>query len=233
MSYHHGNLANALEDAAVELGRAGGPEAVVLREAARRAGVSPTAAYRHFAGQQALLERVKERALTMISERMLAAVEDVVPHEDPVARATARLRAAGRGYVDFARAEPGLFATAFRRTGEEAAALNGGAGEAGEPEADPDEFREEGAYVLLGTLIDDLVAAADRSADARVDAEYAVWAAVHGLSVLLLDGPLRHLDPGAQDIAVERTFDLVIAGLADGSARPPVPAGGDRPDDGN
>lgn len=46
--YHHGDLRNALIEAAVELATEGGPERVVLREAARSVGVSPTAAYRHF-----------------------------------------------------------------------------------------------------------------------------------------------------------------------------------------
>ena len=55
-SYHHGDLPNALADAATDLARGGGPEAVVLREAARRAGVSAAAAYRHFSGHGELLQ---------------------------------------------------------------------------------------------------------------------------------------------------------------------------------
>ena len=60
--YHHGDLANALTAAATELARDGGPEAVVLREAARKVGVSATAAYRHFAGHGDLIHAVKELA---------------------------------------------------------------------------------------------------------------------------------------------------------------------------
>ena len=52
-SYRHGDLRRALLDAGVALAREGGPDAVVLREATRRAGVVPNAAYRHFAGRQA------------------------------------------------------------------------------------------------------------------------------------------------------------------------------------
>ena len=50
-TYRHGDLRRALLEAGIELARQGGPEAVVLREATRRAGVVPNAAYRHFASR--------------------------------------------------------------------------------------------------------------------------------------------------------------------------------------
>ncbi len=53
-TYRHGDLSRALVEAGVELARAGGPAAVALRAATRRAGVSPNAAYRHFADRRAL-----------------------------------------------------------------------------------------------------------------------------------------------------------------------------------
>ncbi|MGB7867270.1 MAG: TetR family transcriptional regulator, partial [Mycobacterium sp.] len=46
--YHHGDLRAALIDAGLQLTRAGGPDALTIREATRRVGVSPNAAYRHF-----------------------------------------------------------------------------------------------------------------------------------------------------------------------------------------
>src|SRR5260221_4250323 len=55
-TYRHGDLRRALLDAGVELARSGGPDAVVLREVTRRAGVVPNAAYRHFGSRQALLQ---------------------------------------------------------------------------------------------------------------------------------------------------------------------------------
>ena len=51
-TYRHGDLRRALLDAGIQLARTGGPDAVVLREATRRAGVVPNAAYRHFASRQ-------------------------------------------------------------------------------------------------------------------------------------------------------------------------------------
>ena len=57
--YHHGNLRDALVEAAVDVVREGGPEALSLRELARRVGVSHAAAYRHFADREALVDVVK------------------------------------------------------------------------------------------------------------------------------------------------------------------------------
>jgi AcrR family transcriptional regulator len=54
-TYRHGDLRRSLLEAGIAMARQGGPDAVVLREATRQAGVVPNAAYRHFASQQALL----------------------------------------------------------------------------------------------------------------------------------------------------------------------------------
>ena len=69
-TYRHGDLRRALLEAGVELARAGGPEAVVLREATRRAGVAPNAAYRHFENRQALLYAVRSVALAAVARAM-------------------------------------------------------------------------------------------------------------------------------------------------------------------
>ena len=66
-TYRHGDLRRALLEAAVELARTGGPDAVVLREATRRAGVVPNAAYRHFSGREDLLEAVRATALATLA----------------------------------------------------------------------------------------------------------------------------------------------------------------------
>jgi len=70
-SYHHGNLRDALLKEAVELGREGGPAAVGIRELARRTGVSPTAAYRHFTDRDDLLRAVAGVGITELEEYML------------------------------------------------------------------------------------------------------------------------------------------------------------------
>ena len=110
--YHHGNLRPVLVDTAVELARTTGPDGVVLREVARRAGVSHNAAYRHFDDRAALLAEVADRAMADLEQAMRTRV-DAVAIDDPVARAVERLGETGRAYVEFAIREPGLFEVAF------------------------------------------------------------------------------------------------------------------------
>ena len=66
-TYRHGDLHHALIAAGTELARVGGPDAVVLREATRRVGVAPNAAYRHFADRQALLDAVCSAAQSLLA----------------------------------------------------------------------------------------------------------------------------------------------------------------------
>src|SRR5215471_15488734 len=82
-TYHHGDLANALTVAATQLARDGGPEAVVLREAARTVGVSATAAYRHFAGHGDLMHAVKERAQESLAASMRSELAASKPNAKP------------------------------------------------------------------------------------------------------------------------------------------------------
>src|SRR3954466_1221922 len=112
-TFRHGDLRNALVTAGLEMARAGGPSAVVLREATRQAGVSPNAAYRHFAGQAELLDAVRSACLS----RGAAAIEDEMKKHKAGSNAQSfarrSLRAVGMGYLQFAMREPGMFRTAF------------------------------------------------------------------------------------------------------------------------
>src|SRR6478672_11037626 len=109
--YHHGNLRPVLVDTAVELARTSGPDGVVLREVARRTGVSHNAAYRHFADRDELLAEIASLASAQLEQAMQRRL-DGVRETDPAQRARARLRATGRAYVEFALSEPGLFTVA-------------------------------------------------------------------------------------------------------------------------
>ncbi|MGC9499681.1 TetR/AcrR family transcriptional regulator [Streptomyces sp. WG7] len=195
-TYRHGNLRHALMVAGVGLAREGGPDAVVLREATRRVGVAPNAAYRHFADRRALLSAVSQAGLAELARTM----------ERQLAKAPspprARLRALTRGYLSFAQAEPGLFRAAFATTGmaetdtEEAAGADG-----------------RTAYRLLSEALDDLAASGDLPPEHRPDAEYFVWSTVHGMAVLLIDGPLRGLLPSEAEEAERRVADAIERGL--------------------
>src|SRR5215471_10443230 len=109
-TYRHGDLRRALLAAGIALARTGGPDAVVLREATRRAGVVPNAAYRHFASRHALLQAVRAAALASLATAMEKELARARKQHD-VARAS--LRAIGIAYLRFAEREPGLFRTAF------------------------------------------------------------------------------------------------------------------------
>ena len=195
--YHHGNLRDALIAAGVELARTGGPSAVLLRAASREAGVSHNAAYRHFANQEDLVAAVAERCMEQLG-RLMVERADAVSARGPLRRAQARLGAIGRAYVDFARAEPGWFRTAFSSARPH---------QDGAPPGDLDESLSP--YALLGARLDELAAAGGLSPERRAGAEFVAWSAVHGVSSLLLDGPLRALpEPEA-----ERVIEVVLAGV--------------------
>src|SRR6266571_4824101 len=105
-----GAVRDGLVAAGVELARAGGPDAVVLREATRMVGVVPNAAYRHFADRDELLAAVCEAAMDELADRMAAGVTRVRGAYGDAAAARRRLRAIGVAYLNFAHEEPGLFA---------------------------------------------------------------------------------------------------------------------------
>jgi AcrR family transcriptional regulator len=180
-----GAVRDGLVAAGLELARTGGPDAVVLREATRMVGVVPNAAYRHFADRDELLAAVCSAAMRELAGRMAAGVARVPgAYGDPVA-ARRRLGAVGTAYLEFAREEPGLFATAFAVPQQHAYA--GAASGAGAGRAPLDHLR---------AALDELVDAGVLSAQRRKGLEYPIWSAVHGLAVLAGPGPLRDL-PGA------------------------------------
>src|SRR5277367_5964801 len=112
-TFRHGDLRRALLEAGIALAREGGPNAVVLREATRRAGVAPNAAYRHFSSHADLLQAVRAAALSSLARAIEAALDGAARNRRPPDAARAALRAVGTGYLKFALAEPGLFRTAF------------------------------------------------------------------------------------------------------------------------
>ena len=204
--YHHGNLREALVEAAVDVVREGGPEALALRELARRVGVSHNAAYRHFADLDALVEVVVERAMEALVatiHRRLAAVTD----EEPVSRARRRLVAIGAGYVEFALSESGLFRLLFTAYPEP-------------PEGDTDSG--EDPYGMLNAALDELVDVGYLAPDDRVGVDVTCWAAVHGFAVLNVEGPLRGLSATEREAALNGLLLSIDRGLGVGGGWPPL-----------
>ncbi|MFN8033411.1 MAG: WHG domain-containing protein [Mycobacterium sp.] len=198
-SYHHGHLRQALLEHGVELARKGGPDAVVLRDVQRMAGVSNSAAYRHYADRQALLAAVQNYGMRHLGDAMLEALAMVPNHGPRKARALGRFRATGRAYIEFALAEPGLFRTAFAPGGPHPA------DETVEPERHP--------FQILSRCVDDLVATGVLTANRRDGVDEAAWAAVHGLATLFLDGPLLAADTERKEQLTERLLDLIAEGI--------------------
>ena len=202
-TYRHGDLHRALLEAGTELARAGGPGAVVLREATRRVGVAPSAAYRHFTDRRALIDAVCSAAQAALAVAMEAELAKVPVEGDPAGSARARLRAVGVGYLRFAQAEPGLFRTAFSASDNLRSAAN--PARAGEGGLTP--------FQLLVTALDGLVEAGVLTRERRPGAEFLAWSAVHGLAMLLIDGPLRGLDCAQAQDTARRLLDMVERGL--------------------
>lgn len=106
-SYHHGNLRQALVEATSALIQEMGPQAFTLTEAARRAGVSPAAPYRHFKGREELIEEVALQGFLEFADRLERAFDEGGPL--PL---SAFLRM-GQAYLDFARERPGHYMAMF------------------------------------------------------------------------------------------------------------------------
>jgi len=185
--YHHGDLLTALIDAGLALTRTGGPEALTIREATRRVGVSPNAAYRHFADREALLTAVATAIQHRVATRMQGS-----------SKTADRLRAVGLGYIKFALDEPGWFEVAF--FGASLVGLT-------------DETASAPPYLALVEALDAMVDAGALTPEQRDGAEWPCWSAVHGFAELALHGPLRHASRRDVDALARRTVDDIVAGV--------------------
>jgi len=208
--YHHGDLRRAMVEAAVELAREAGPPGVVLREVARRVGVSAAAAYRHFASREELLAEVAAAARDGLDAAMAEQLQvraAAAPPVTPEQAAAAGLIALGHGYVAFALAEPGLFRGAFL----------GGQPTAGMQRWVPSaSMVSSGPYARLLAALEAMELAGVLRADLDVHtAALDVWSTVHGLAELLL-GPQRFLAADDRDRSVEQVLDFILRGVSTG-----------------
>lgn len=105
--YHHGNLRQALVEAALHLIEEKGPTGFTLSEAAKTAGVTPAAVYRHFAGREDLIAEAARQGYEIFADVMQYAYETGQPS------ALAAFEATGRAYLAFARKYPGHYIAMF------------------------------------------------------------------------------------------------------------------------
>ncbi|GAA3713414.1 TetR/AcrR family transcriptional regulator [Gordonia hankookensis] len=162
--YHHGDLPSALVQAAVEELEENGAPALSLRAAARRAGVSSAAPYRHFPDRNALLS-----AVAAVGYGELA--QDLV-EVSPAPTTPADLAKVAVAYVDFALRRPGLFRVMFAE---------------GCDTTSPDRVA---AVAAIHDYLGSIVTSALPDAPAEPMA-IAVWSLVHGLAFLHMDGKLN------------------------------------------
>jgi AcrR family transcriptional regulator len=109
-AYHHGDLRRALIEAALALVEEGGPDALTVREAARRAGVSPGAPFRHFPDRTALMTAVAEEASRRLSAEIAAGLAAATTNDPFV-----RLHAVGAAYLRWAIRNPTHFQIVSQR----------------------------------------------------------------------------------------------------------------------
>ncbi|MBV6760197.1 TetR/AcrR family transcriptional regulator [Rhodococcus opacus] len=191
--YHHGDLHNALVRAAVELLEEDGAAELSLRAAARRAGVSTAAPYRHFSDRDALLSAVAAVGYRDLADRLAAA--------HPVPTTADDLAAIAIAYVQFALARPGLFRVMFA-----------------EP-CDPTNPERVAATTAIHEYVKSIVQQTFPSAEPDAMAD-AVWALVHGLAFLHLDGKF---DAISSESVADRVRAAVhaILGASGSFAAPP------------
>lgn len=187
--YHHGDLRQALLDAAGELLASEGPEAVGIREIARRAGVSHAAPYRHYPNRDALLADLAAAGFKRLGRRFAQLPATAAPDR--------RLVDMARGYVRFARDEPQAWRLMF--------------GDAIDKSAHPELLRvSRQVFEAVRETVQALGVPAPATSQAL-----AAWAMAHGIARLVLDHRLdAHLDVEIDpDALVREAAEIFLAGL--------------------
>jgi AcrR family transcriptional regulator len=194
--YHHGNLREALIQAALGLIAEKGPTGFTFAEAARSAGVSPAAPYRHFRDRDELLSDVARRGFEMFAVALEKAWDGGRPD------APAAFERLGRAYLAFARNEPAFYSAMF---------------ESGLAPTNNPELREAGerAYAVLRTASEALVAtlpAKGRPPASMVS--FHVWALSHGIASLFARGDAgRRTLPMSAEELLEAGVLIYLRGL--------------------
>lgn len=192
--YHHGNLKEALIEAAQRFIAERGLGGFTLADAAKLVGVTPAALYRHFRGREALVAEVAFRGFTELSNRLGRALQsDGTPLE--------RFTRMGEAYLAFAEQEPGFYAAMFsaRPADGEACGPKGKTEPAGKPPGG-------NAFDFLVHALSDTFPDGFRDVDVRFVA-IEVWALSHGIAMLDASGQLPK-GPGLPD-----KYELLRAGV--------------------
>lgn len=191
MSYHHGNLREAMIDTALEQLRSVGPSGVSLRKISASVGVSRSAAYNHFSNKEELLAAVAERGFNVLTERVDNIGDD----------ARAALRALCYAYLDFAMAETELYKLMFGASIRDMQ-VHGNIRQAAEE-----------SLRVVARAIQACFADAPDDDDAYMQATR-LWMMLHGLSAMAGAKMLRGPDGGPLDaVSDEALVDFYIDGV--------------------
>lgn len=193
--YHHGNLKQALVDAALGLIEEKGPTGFTLSEAAKKAGVTPAAVYRHFQGREDLLIEVARQGYEIFGDLMDYAYESGQPS------ASASFSATGRAYLAFARKHPGHYMAMF----ESGLSLNSNA-ELARVAGRASGILERAAQDLLQRL------PADRRPPAAMFSAH-IWAMSHGVVELYARGNPGARTPFSPEDLLESGIGIYLRGL--------------------
>lgn len=197
-SYHHGDLRNALVQAGLELLAEGGAEELDLRKAARRAGVSHAAPYRHFADKQALIAAINEQGFRLLAEQIQATLREVTdePFEQVLGVALT--------YVRFAKENPWLMREMFSGLTIERETF------ASLQAASKAVYRLYIEVVRRGQERGKIVDG-DPTALAGV-----LWSVLHGLAMLIIENQMRPYADGPEgtERVTRFTIEVLYGGLA-------------------
>ena len=194
-SYHHGDLRNAIIQEATARARRSGEKAIVLREIAPQIGVSATAAYRHFANRQQLVEEVSARGYAEMADRVIGP-GFLEKFDDPALASYIDLRNAAVGIVEFAVAEP-----AWARMMIENMVSSELVAE-----------QAERVRTFLQGIVEQGVEAGSFRADTRIEDQHALWVAIDGLSLHAMLG-VRTMDTPEAERTTGRTIDLCMTDI--------------------
>lgn len=194
-NYHHGNLRHALVEATAALIQELGPQAFTMAEAARRAGVSPAAPYRHFKGREDLIEEVARLGFLEFADRLEMAFDDGRPRI-----LTAFLRI-GQAYLDFARDRPGYYMAMFES----------GISIAGNPDLSKASQKAQGVLLHAAEALASRLPP-DRRPPARMVANH-IWAMSHGVVELFSRGKPGRRTPVEPAEMLESGAIIYLRGL--------------------
>ncbi len=193
--YHHGNLRQALIDATLTLIESHGPQGFTLSDAAKLAGVTPAAVYRHFGGRDDLIAEVARQGFEIFADLMDHAYDGGKPS------ALAAFEATGRAYLAFARKFPGHYPAMF----ESGISLNSN------PELARAADRARGVLLRAAEQLSQHIPASRRP-PASMFANH-VWAMSHGVVELFARGQPGKRSPYSPEDLLESGIGIYLRGL--------------------